>query len=76
MINFEKFTNYSQEIIFAANAKKDYYKNTEVHPEHIIITMIEDNGISRDYLSELNLLNQHLILHKFYLLKDLYLYTH
>ena len=26
MINFEKFTNYSQEIIFAANAKKDFYK--------------------------------------------------
>ena len=28
MINFEKFTNYTQEIIFAANAKKDFYKNT------------------------------------------------
>ena len=26
MIDFEKFTNYSQEIIFAANAKKDFYK--------------------------------------------------
>ena len=34
MINFEKFTNYSQEIIFSANAKKDYYKNTEVQPEN------------------------------------------
>ena len=29
MLNFEKFTNYSQEIIFAANAKKDFYKNSE-----------------------------------------------
>ena len=61
MINFEKFTNYSQEIIFAANAKKDYYKNTEVQPEHIILAMIEDNGISKDYLEELKLLNQHFI---------------
>ena len=61
MINFEKFTNYSQEIIFAANAKKDFYKNTEVQPEHIVLAMIEDNGIAKDYLAELKLLNQHFI---------------
>ena len=61
MINFEKFTNYTQEIIFAANAKKDFYKNTEVQPEHIIIAMVEDKGISKDYLEELRLLNQHFI---------------
>jgi len=61
MINFEKFTNYSQEIIFSANAKKDYYKNTEVQPEHIMIAMVEDSGIIKDYLLELKLLNQHFI---------------
>jgi len=61
MINFEKFTNYSQEIIFAASAKKDFYKNTEVQPEHIIMAMIEDKGISKDYLEELHLLNQSFI---------------
>ena len=61
MINFEKFTNYSQEIIFAANAKKDFYKNTEVQPEHIMMAMIEDKGIAKDYLEELKLLNQHFI---------------
>jgi len=61
MINFEKFTNYSQEIIFAANAKKDFYKNTEVCPEHVIMAMIEDKGIAKDYLEELKLLNQHFI---------------
>ena len=61
MINFEKFTNYSQEIIFASNAKKDFYKNTEVYPEHIILAMIEDNDIAKDYLQELKLLNQHFI---------------
>ena len=61
MINFEKFTNYSQEIIFAANAKKDFYKNSEVQPEHIVMAMIEDNGISKDYLTELKLLNQRFI---------------
>ena len=61
MIDFEKFTNYSQEIIFAANAKKDFSKNTEVQPEHIILAMIEDKGIAKDYLEELKLLNQHFI---------------
>ena len=61
MINFEKFTNYSQEIIFASNAKKDFYKNTEVQPEHIVLAMIEDKGIAKDYLQELKLLNQHFI---------------
>ena len=61
MINFEKFTNYSQEIIFASNAKKDFYKNTEIQPEHIILAMIEDKGIAKDYLEELKLLNQHFI---------------
>ena len=61
MINFEKFTNYSQEIIFAANAKKDFYKNTEVQPEHIVMAMIEDKGIAKDYFEELKLLNQHFI---------------
>ena len=61
MINFEKFTNYTQEIIFAANAKKDFYKNTEVQPEHVVLAMIEDKGVSKDYLEELKLLNQHFI---------------
>lgn len=61
MINFEKFTNYSQEIIFAANAKKDFYKNSEVQPEHIVMAMIEDKGIAKDYLEELKLLNQNFI---------------
>ena len=61
MINFEKFTNYSQEIIFAANAKKDFYKNTEVQPEHIVLAMLEDKGVARDYLEDLKLLNQHFI---------------
>ncbi|MBO5739117.1 ATP-dependent chaperone ClpB [bacterium] len=61
MINFEKFTNYVQEIIFTANVKKDLYRNTEVQPEHIILAMIEDNGIAKDYLEALKLLNQHFI---------------
>ena len=61
MINFEKFTTYSQEIIYASSAKKDFYKNTEIQPEHILLAMIEDKGIAKDYLEELKLLNQNFI---------------
>ena len=61
MINFERFTNYAHEIIFAANAKKDFYKNTEVQPEHIMLVMLEYKGLAKDYLTELGLINQHFI---------------
>ena len=61
MIDFNRFTNYSQEIIFAASAKMNYYKNPEVQPEHIILAMVEDKGIIKDYLVELKLLNQEFI---------------
>ena len=61
MINFDKFTNYLHEIIFAANAKKDFYKNTEVQPEHIMLVMLEYKGLVKDYLTELGLINQHFI---------------
>ena len=32
-----------------------------MEPEHIMLTMIKDNGIIKDYLTELNLLNQNFI---------------
>ena len=61
MIDFNRFTNYSQEIIFASSAKMNYYKNPEVQPEHILLAMVEDQGIIKDYLTELKLLSQEFI---------------
>ena len=61
MIDFNRFTNNSQELIFGASVKMNYYKNPEVHPEHIVLAMLEDNGIIKDYLNELKLLNQEFI---------------
>ena len=61
MIDFEKFTNYSQEILYASSVKMNEYKNTQIQPEHIMLAMIEDKGIIRDYLTELKLLNQQFI---------------
>ena len=58
MADFNKFTNYSQEIISSASALMNEYKNSELQPEHIMLAMIKDSGIIKDYLTELNLLNQ------------------
>ncbi len=58
MADFNKFTNYSQEIISSASALMNEYKNSELQPEHIMLAMIKDNGIIKDYLTELKLLNQ------------------
>ncbi len=61
MINFDKLTNYSQEIISSASALMNSKHNTQIEPEHIMLAMIQDSGISRDYLTELKLLNQNFI---------------
>lgn len=59
MINFNKFTNYSQEILASAQNIMSSYKNVEMQPEHILMAMIKDaEGVSGDYLKELNLLQQ------------------
>lgn len=58
MLDFDKFTDYSQEIISSANALMGEYKNSQMTPEHIMLAMIKADGIINDYLTELNLLNQ------------------
>ena len=58
MPDFEKFTNYSQEILNSAGAIMQSHKNSELQPAHIMLAMIKDNGLVKDYLTELKLLNQ------------------
>ena len=58
MLDFDKFTDYSQEIISSANALMGEYKNSQMTPEHIMLAMIKADGIIKDYLTELNILNQ------------------
>lgn len=58
MVDFNKFTNYSQEILSSSSALMNEYRNSELQPEHIMLAMIKDNGIIKDYLTELKLLNQ------------------
>ena len=61
MADFNKFTDYSKEILACAGTIMNSHKNTELQPEHIMLAMIKDNGIIKDYLTELKLLNQSFI---------------
>ncbi len=61
MLDFDKFTNYSQEILSSASNLMSAHKNSQIEPEHIMLAMIKDNGIIKDYLTELKLLNQNFI---------------
>ena len=61
MVDFNKFTNYSQEVLSSAGAVMNSHSNSELQPEHIMLAMIKDNGIIKDYLTELKLLNQSFI---------------
>lgn len=58
MPDFNKFTNYSQELLNSAGAIMQANKNSEMQPEHIMLAMIRDSGAIKDYLTELKLLNQ------------------
>lgn len=61
MLDFDKFTNYSQEILASSSNLMAEQKNPQIEPEHIMLAMIKDKGIIKDYLTELNLLNQNFI---------------
>ena len=61
MVDINRFTNYSQELLSSANTLVNSNKNTEMQPEHIMLAMIKDNGIIKDYLTELKLLTQSFI---------------
>lgn len=61
-MNYNKLTNYSQEILASAQSIMASHKNFEMQPEHILLAMIKDTeGVSGDYLKELKLLNQDFI---------------
>lgn len=71
MINFNKFTNYSQEILASAQNIMSSHKNFEMQPEHLLMAMIKDvDGVSGDYLKELGLLKQEFINKVVKILKD------
>ncbi len=54
MIDFNRLTDYTQQIIYAAQQIMARYQNSQMTPEHIALAIIEDNeGIAKDFSSEL-----------------------
>lgn len=61
-MDYNKLTNYSQEILASAQTIMASHKNFEMQPEHILLAMIKDvEGVSGDYLKELDILKQDFI---------------
>lgn len=58
MLNLEKFTNLSNEILAGALNISAEYKNSQIEPEHILLACVKDDGMAKDYMNELKLLNQ------------------
>ncbi len=55
MIDFDKLTNYSRDILIASGNCMQRFNNAQIQPEHVLLAMIEDNGLISSYLKELNL---------------------
>ena len=55
MIDFDKLTNYSRDILIASGNCMQRFNNAQIQPEHVLLAMIEDNGLISSYLKELDL---------------------
>ncbi len=59
MIDFNRLTDYSQQILFASQQAMARLHNSQMEPEHILLAMSEaDEGICQDYFKELNINNK------------------
>ncbi|MBE7704673.1 MAG: ATP-dependent chaperone ClpB [Cyanobacteria bacterium SIG29] len=58
MIDFNRLTDYTKEIIYSAQQTMYRYKNSQLEPIHIMLAIAEDNeGIAKDYCKELKIDN-------------------
>ena len=56
MIDFNRLTDYTQQIILAAQQLMFEYKNTQLEPLHILLAITEDKeGIAKDYSEDLKI---------------------
>ena len=56
MIDFNRLTDYTKQIIYAAQQIMTKYRNSQMIPEHIALAILEDeDGISIDFVKELRL---------------------
>jgi len=58
MIDFNRLTDYTKEIIYSAQQIMYRYRNSQLEPLHIMLAISEDNeGIAKDYCEELKINN-------------------
>lgn len=58
MIDFNRLTDYTKEIIYSAQQIMYRYKNSQMEPLHIMLAITEDtDGIAKDYCDELKINN-------------------
>ncbi len=58
MIDFNRLTDYTNEIIYAAQQIMYRYNNSQLEPIHIMLAIVEDNeGIAKDFCKELKINN-------------------
>ncbi len=58
MIDFNRLTDYTKEIIYSAQQIMYRYRNSQLEPLHIMLAIAEDNeGIAKDYCEELKINN-------------------
>ena len=58
MIDFNRLTDYTKEIIYSSQQIMYRYKNSQLEPIHIMLAIAEDaEGIAKDYCSELKIDN-------------------
>ena len=56
MIDFNRLTDYTKEILYASQQIMFRYHNSQLEPLHIMLAIAEDNeGISKDYCDELKI---------------------
>ena len=56
MIDFNRLTDYTKQIIYAAQQLMGQYRNSQMIPEHIMLAILEDNeGVCFDFVKELRL---------------------
>lgn len=56
MIDFNRLTDYTKQIIYAAQQLMAKYRNSQMTPEHLVLAILEDNeGVSLDFVKELRL---------------------
>ena len=54
MIDFNRLTDYTKEIMYSAQQSMYRYNNSQMEPEHLVLAMLEDEkGICRDYFQEM-----------------------